>query len=164
MSPSFRRLCLLSATIIGVAFGCGESNAPAPVVRFSPEARALVDSIYLQEFRAMERYDQVLRTFGGVAPFRDLLPHKVDRLQTLRDVYAIYPGITVPDPYAALHLQERFADIEGACRVSASFEQRIADRYERALTFNLPAPIVVRLRANHAASHAVDLPRTLACQ
>ncbi len=164
MSPSFRRLCSLSACAGLLMFGCRDGSAPEPIVRFSPEARAIVDSIYLAEFRAMERYDQLLRTFGGVAPFRDLLPHKVSRLQTLREVYAIYPSVQVPDPYTQPHLQERYLNTEGACEVAMKFEQRIAGQYGRVLDFALPAPIVVKLRANRDASLTVDVPRTQACR
>lgn len=112
----------------------------------------------------MVRYEQLLQTFGSVAPFRDLLPHKVSRLQTLRAVYAIYPSVRVPDPYAQPHLQERYLTAAGACEVAMKFEQRIARQYERVLDFALPAPIVVKLRANRDASLAVDVPRTQTCQ
>lgn len=164
MSSDFRRLLIAVAASCGLALACRDGSSTQPVVQFSPAARALVDSIYLQEFRALERYDQLLRTFGDVAPFTDLLPHKVARLRTLRDAYAIYPSAQVPDPYQAPHFQERFADVPGACDVAARFERQIRDQYQRVLGFPLPAPLVVRLRENLAASMAVDVPRTQACR
>jgi len=158
------RSLLLALSVAAMAWSCGEEAVVPTEVALSPAAQALVDTLYLDEYRAAERYDQVLRTFGAVAPFQELLPLQAQRLTALREVYAQYPDRAMPDPLAGLHYQERYADLGGACEVSAEFERRTAERYARALRLRLPPVVAATLSRNHQATVAIDLPRTSACR
>jgi hypothetical protein len=160
--PLSRILAVFAAVFL--VYACGQPSEPSVEVRLlSPAARSSIDTLYLDEFRAAERYAQVLREFGAVLPFVDLLPVQGQRLSALGTVYRAYAGFEPPDPYAALHFQEVYRDLAGACEVSAEFEQRTADRYGRVVAMPLPAAVAGILRANLEASLNVDVPRTAAC-
>ena len=147
-----------------LANACAQPTAPDVEVPLSFAARTSIDSLYLEEFRAGERYAQVLRVFGAVLPFVDLLPAQEQRLSALGSIYRGYAGFEPPDPYAGLHYQEIYRDVAGACEVSAEFEQRTANRYVRVLAMPLPAAVAGVLRANLAASLKLDVPRTADCR
>ncbi len=147
------------------AMACG-ANAPAPTIvapSVSPAARALVDSLVVDEARMADRYDRVVRRFGVVPPFADLRDLPAARLDTLRAFIATERGWTPPDPFAGEVGLEVYMDVAGACDVSSRFAGHMLARYDRLLTQALTADRRAALRASRQEVASIDLSRTRSC-
>jgi hypothetical protein len=149
--------------IVATLAGCG-SGATAPVAELTAPALAQLDSLYLDEFRARERYDKVLTVFGAVAPFVDLARQQPERLMRLGAIYARYPQASLPDPNVGLHYIEHFQDVAGACDIAGKFARRTTERYTYTLRMGVPTDVGAALSANLNDTRTADLPRTLACR
>lgn len=129
----------------------------------SAEARVLIDSLFVDEARAADRYARIVSRFGEVAPFSELGVAPQRRLEALQGV-VVRGGWSAPDPFAGLIGVEVYADVAGACDVAARFSRRTIERYGRLLAQPLPADTRAVVRSNRDAALATDLERTTTCR
>jgi hypothetical protein len=155
-----RSFAVLVVMLSALACQAGDQLTAAPAE--APVVRALVDSLVIDEARAADRYQRIVSRFGAVAPFRDLSEEPRPRLDALLGVVD-RRGWVAPDPFAGPIGVEVYANVAGACDVSARFSRLMIARYDRLLTVAEAADLRAVTRRNRDAASGADLARTTAC-
>lgn len=128
----------MSKLPIAIALAGLLAATPAWSKSLTAEARSALDAAMQDERHAEAVYDAVLRKFGDVRPFSNIIVAERRHQAMLIDLYKTY-GIPVPDNgYAtgALAAPAASATLAEACKIGIEAEIANRDLYDRTL---LPA-------------------------
>ncbi len=164
----------LHFTVVALAclatLGCSD-DATAPFGATSatqviaPTLKAALDTTLFDEWHAEAVYTAVVRDFGAVLPFANIITAEQRHSASLLNIYATR-GLAVPaNPYAAVPPGfGSFASITAACAAGAEAEVANLALYDRYLAMDPPTDIRFVWENNRRASLEQHYPAFTRCR
>ena len=123
--------------------------------------RQALEAALDDEYKSYTTYDQVVRDFGEVRPFINIVEAEARHIAALLAVFATYGIIAPANRWPAL--VARFASLHEACVASVQGEIDNVAIYDRALTTTQRTDIVTTYQALRSASLDRHLPAFRRC-
>ncbi len=140
-----KRATMFAALLLAAACGDDDDDtinpAQIPTQRLDDEVRLAMDTAIQDEYRAEETYRQVLRDFGEVAPFTNIVNAEQLHSEALATLY-IARGLSVPASGWNRNNVPRYASVREACAAGVVGEEENIALYDGWLgELDLPADV-----------------------
>lgn len=165
-SHHFATLVLASVATIGCSDDAtAPDSATSATQVVAPALKAALDSTLIDEWLAEAVYAAVIRDFGSVLPFANIIRAEQRHAASLLNIYATR-GLTVPaNPYATVPAGfGSFASVAVACAAGVDAEVANITLYDRALALTPPTDIRFVWEHNRRASLEQHLPAFTVCR
>lgn len=167
----FRSLHFATLALAGLAtIGCSDDatspdGAAGTTQLVAPALKSALDSTLIDEWHAEASYAAVLRDFGAVLPFANIIRAEQRHAASLLNIY-VTRGLTVPaNPYATVPAgYGSFASVAAACAAGVEAEIANIALYDRALALGPPTDIQFVWESNRRASLEQHLPAFTLCR
>jgi rubrerythrin len=126
-----------------------------------PEEIAALREALDDEYKAWATYDQILRDFGPVRPFSNIIESEARHIKALARLFARYGMPLPPNPWPGK--VERYADVREACEAAARGDIENERLYRRLLKAARRADVRTIFERLREASQLRHLPAFQRC-